>query len=74
MWELNKKPEPQPEVVKVTVMSTEERDLQLKKVAQLDYISFLLERLVWLTAPGNKEFTDFQTLLKAFYKDHKDAI
>jgi len=74
MWEFNKKPEPQAEVVKVAGMSTEERDIQFKKIAQLDYIAFLLERLVWLAAPGNKEFPDFQAVLKAFYRQQQDAV
>ena len=75
MWEFNKKPEPTTQVVKVAEgLSQEERELQHKKIAQLDYIAWLLERLVWLAAPGNKEFPDYQILLKEFYKDHLNAI
>ncbi len=37
------------------------------QIDELKYISHLLERLCWLTAPGNMEFERYQEILKENY-------
>ena len=53
-----------PQAVVPVEMCVEERDLQNAKLGELRYVSFLLEKLCWLTAPGSKEFSEYRKTLR----------
>ena len=68
MFKFTKEPEQQAIVVNSAAeLTAEERDLQLKKISQLDYVAWLLEHLCWTATPGNLEIEQFRSHLKDNY-------
>ena len=61
------------EIPEAVVRLKWEKDMQLTKIDQLDYIAFLLEQIAWNTGMKYLDLPEYRKSLKDAYASHKSS-